>query len=325
MNILVTGGAGYIGSHVVLELIDQGYSVIVYDDLSTGNLNNIDPKATFINGSLTNNKKLNDVFKNNIDAVIHLAAFKAAGESMVDPSKYIENNLIGSFNLIKNCEKHNVKKIVFSSSASVYGEPNYLPIDENHNTNPINYYGLTKLQIEENLVWYHKLKKINFVSLRYFNASGYDNKQRILHAEKNNHNLIPEIMNSLIEKNKVVKVFGNDYNTPDGTAIRDYIHVTDLANAHILALDYLNNYKKKIIVNLGAKKGTSVLDIIKLSQRISGKKVNFIYCKRRIGDPRELIADYNKAKKILSWRPRFSKIENIIKSSWDIYKLKKND
>ena len=239
MKILVTGGAGYIGSHVVLELIDKGHEVLILDDLTSGSKDNIPSYATFIEGSILDEKILNNILSSNVDAIIHLAASKAAGESMLLPEKYSKNNIIGTLNLLNAMIKNNIQTIVFSSSASVYGYPNYLPLDEKHPTEPINYYGHTKLAIEQYLQWYSDLKGLHFVSLRYFNAAGYDKKGRIIALEKNPANLLPVIMEVANKARSELKIFGDNYNTDDGTGVRDYIHVTDIASAHIKALNYL--------------------------------------------------------------------------------------
>ena len=228
MRVLVTGGAGYIGSHVVLELCDKGYEVVVLDDLSSGNKGAVDKRAKFINGSTLNNSDV-ELGLEKVEAVIHLAAFKAAGESMVDPIKYSQNNILGSINLLNAIIKHKINSFVFSSTAAVYGYPEYLPLDENHPLEPINYYGFTKLEIEKILQWYSELKGLKFAALRYFNAAGYDINGRLNFLEKNPANLIPTTMEVASGMRNKMHVFGNDYNTYDGTGLRDYIHVSDLA------------------------------------------------------------------------------------------------
>jgi len=275
----VTGGAGYIGSHVVLELCNDGYEVIVLDDLSSGNKNAIDRRAKFIKGSTLNKSDI-ELGLEKVEAVIHLAAFKAAGESMLEPTKYSHNNLIGSINLLNLIIKHKINKFVFSSSAAVYGYPKYLPVDENHPLAPINYYGFTKLEIEKIMQWYSELKGLRFVALRYFNAAGYDINNRLNFLEKNPANLIPITMEVASGLRREMLVFGNDYDTPDGTGLRDYIHVSDLAKAHVKALNFLqknNNLK----VNLSTGNRHSVLDVIKMTTRVSGKEINYKIVERR--------------------------------------------
>jgi UDP-glucose 4-epimerase len=318
LRVLVTGGAGYIGSHVVLELCDNGYEVIVLDDLSSGNKDAIDSRASFINGSTLNISDI-ELGLENVEAVIHLAAFKAAGESMLDPAKYSYNNLIGSINLLNALIKHKINKFVFSSTAAVYGYPEYLPVDENHPLTPINYYGFTKLEIERLLQWYSKLKGLRFVALRYFNAAGYDINNRLNFLEKNPANLIPITMEVASGLRRKMFIYGNDYDTPDGTGLRDYIHVSDLAIAHVKALDFLQN-NKNLKVNLSTGKKYSVLDVIKMTNKVTGKEINYEIVERRLGDPAELYASSDLAFDALNWRPKHSDLKTIIESTWNVYK-----
>lgn len=320
MRILVTGGAGYIGSHVVYELIDEGYEVIILDDLSSGDELNIDPRARFINGSTLNNELLDSLLSNRIDGVIHLAAWKAAGESMTNPGKYLYNNIIGTLNLLNKCAQHNVKNFVFSSTAAVYGMPKYIPIDEEHPTDPINYYGETKLQIERNLKWFSRLKGIRFGILRYFNAAGYDIKGRILCKEKNPQNLIPIVMEVASGLRKKMEIYGNDYNTNDGTGVRDYIHVSDLAKVHLKSINYIFKESKDILVNLSTNNGYSVMDVINKVKEVSGKEINFDVVQRRSGDPGTVIAKSEIANKLLDWSPENSDLNTLIESTWKLYK-----
>lgn len=317
MRVLVTGGAGYIGSHVVLELCENEFEVIVLDDLSSGNKDAVDSRAKFIKGSTLNNSDIELGLKN-VDAVIHLAAFKAAGESMLEPAKYSHNNLIGSINLLNGIIKHKINKFVFSSTAAVYGYPKYLPVDENHPLAPINYYGFTKLEIEKILQWYSELKGLRFVALRYFNAAGYDINNRLNFLEKNPANLIPITMEVASGMRNKMQVFGNDYNTHDGTGLRDYIHVSDLAKAHVKALAFLNNNNLK--VNLSTGKKYSVLDVIKMTNKVTGKEINYEIVERRPGDPAELYASSDLAFDALNWRPKHSDLKTLIESTWNVYK-----
>lgn len=320
-NILITGGAGYIGSHVAHDLIERGYKVTVFDNMTTGSALNLHPESRFIKGDIRETAdliKLDDV---KIDVVYHFAAWKAAGESMFDPSKYALNNISGTLRLLRYCEERGIKRFIFSSSAAVYGNPQYLPIDESHPKNPENYYGYTKLAIEENLYWYSKLKGIRFAALRYFNATGYDIKQRIKAKEMNPANLSPVIMETAAGIREKLLVFGNDYNTPDGTCIRDYIHVNDLASAHILAMNYLFEHNKDITVNLGTSRGASVLEMIKAAGEAVGKPVKYEITARREGDPENLIAASNLALELLNWKPVFSDIKLIFESMKYIYGL----
>ena len=315
MNILVIGGAGYIGSHVTYEFCDQGYNVSVMDDLSTGFLSNIDKRAKFIQNSFSNENILNKILKD-IDCVIHLAALKAAGESMVDPLKYSKSNITDSINLINKCVENNVKSFIFSSSAAVYGYPQYLPIDEKHNLNPINYYGFTKLIIEQQLLWLNDLKGLNIGLLRYFNAAGYDVSGRVKNIEKNPQNLLPIVMEVASGERSKMNVFGNDYDTHDGTCLRDYIHVNDLATGHVKAIEMILN-KSKIITNLATGNSFSVLDVIQTAQKITGKQINYSITDRRPGDPDSL---YAKSNNILNFENKYSDLETIISSMWDVYK-----
>tara|TARA_B100001142_G_scaffold153431_1_gene153917 strand:+ start:351 stop:1310 length:960 start_codon:yes stop_codon:yes gene_type:complete len=317
LRVLVTGGAGYIGSHVVLELCDKGYEVVVLDDLSSGNKGAVDKRAKFINGSTLNNSDV-ELGLEKVEAVIHLAAFKAAGESMLDPIKYSQNNILGSINLLNAIIKHKINSFVFSSTAAVYGYPEYLPLDENHPLEPINYYGFTKLEIEKILQWYSELKGLKFAALRYFNAAGYDINGRLNFLEKNPANLIPTTMEVASGMRNKMHVFGNDYNTHDGTGLRDYIHVSDLAEAHLKALDFLNN-NNNIKVNLSSGERHSVIDVIDMTKKISGKEINYEIVERRPGDPAELYASSDLASEELHWKPKYSDLKTLIESTWDAY------
>ena len=320
MKILIVGGAGYIGSHIALEAINQGNEVTVFDDLSSGFKKNIHPHANFFQGSTLFENDLAKVMKNNsFDVVIHLAAYKAAGESMANPSKYAKNNIIGGINLLKACAENGIYKFIFSSSAAVYGIPKYNPIDEAHPLYPINYYGYTKLLLENNLKWFSDLKGIRFASLRYFNAAGYDLEKRIIKKEENPQNLIPIVMETANEERYELFVFGDDYDTKDGTGIRDYIHVTDLAEGHLSAIKYISEKNKDLIINLGTGEGHSVIDIIKMTHKISGKNIKYSFIDRRVGDPSTVIAGSNKAEKLINWNPQHSDLHTIIKSTWDVY------
>ena len=320
MKILVTGGAGYIGSHIVLELCDEGYGVLVLDDLSLGNESSVDKRAKFIKGSTLDEQILKKVMPE-VDAIIHLAAFKSAGESMINPSVYTQNNIEGTLRLIDVMSSYNKKNIIFSSTAAVYGNPQYLPVDENHQTNPINYYGFTKLMIENTLSWYKNLKGFNVISLRYFNAAGYDNKKRLLNLENNPQNLIPIVMECAAGIRRSMQIFGDDYNTPDGTCLRDYIHVTDLAKAHIKALRRIND-NNTIFINLGTGYTHSVYDVIRTVEKITSEKINYSVTNRREGDPAKLYSSSSFAKKSLDWIAKNSDLKNIIKTTWSIYKTR---
>ena len=317
-KILVIGGAGYIGSHVVKALLKENFKVTVFDNMSTGCMENLFTDAEFIKGDILDSTHLNNIMSQNFAAVVHLAAKKAVGESMENPQKYALNNLNGSVNIFNAMLNNNVQNIVFSSSAAVYGIPQYLPIDEKHPINPLNFYGYTKMAIENLLEWYSKLKNFNYIALRYFNAVGYAADGSISGKEKNPQNLLPLIMEVITDKRAKLQVFGNDYNTPDGTCIRDYIHVEDLANAHVMAIRKMLNEHKSYVVNLGTNKGTSVMEIINAAERVCGKKINFEFAPRRAGDPAIIVASNDKARQILGWQPQYTNIDDIIKTTWNI-------
>ncbi len=322
MNCLVIGGAGYIGSHVVLKLLGQGHQVTVFDNLSTGSRKNVRTTTAFINGDILNESDLQSAFASSTFGVVfHFAALKAAGDSMNDPGSFAKQNISGSINVLNAMVKSGVNKIIFSSSAAVYGYPKYNPIDENHTTDPINFYGFTKLEIERILAWYSHLKGIRFAALRYFNAAGYDPKGRIAELEQNCANLLPIVMETAVGIRDKVLVFGNDYNTHNGTGVRDYIHVTDLATAHIKAMNYLIENNKDLTINLGTGKGYSVLEVIFTAKNITEKIIPFQIVARRPGDPDELIAKSIYVEKLLEWKPKYSKMETILRTMWDVYSI----
>jgi UDP-glucose 4-epimerase len=256
----------------------------------------------------------------NFDGVIHLAAWKAAGESMINPAKYAHNNLIGTINLLNACDRYGIRNFVFSSTASVYGNPQYIPMDENHPVSPINYYGETKLQIERNLKWFSDLKGIRISILRYFNAAGYDVKGRVKGKEQNPQNLIPIVMEVASGLRSSMNVFGNDYDTSDGTGVRDYIHVNDLATAHVRSMEMLHAKQNNILVNLATGEGHSVMDVIHKTREISQKEIPFEITGRRAGDPATVIAASKKAQKVLDWSPKYSDLDSLIRSTWEVYK-----
>ena len=324
MKVVIIGGAGYIGSHVVLDAVERGYDITVFDDLSTGYKENINENVQFIHGSTKSISDLSTLFtQNRYDAVVHLAASKAAGESMLEPAMYARNNIIGGQNVINACSDYNINIVIFSSSAAVYGLPQYNLIDESHPLSPTNYYGQTKLYIEESLGWFSKLKGIKYASLRYFNAAGYDLKKRVKSLEINPQNLIPKVMEVAIGRKTQIAVYGNDYNTKDGTGVRDYIHVSDLAKAHIDSINYISNSKKNLTINLGNEIGYSVLDVLNKSSEMSKKKIEHRIEARREGDIGSLIANTDLAKKLIGWKPRYSDLDTIVNSTWEIYKTSK--
>ena len=320
MKVLLFGGAGYIGTHVAMAFLDRGDHVGIYDNLSSGLRSNVPEGAEFFEGDILDREKVAEVLSKGWDAAVHLAAFKAAGESMVKPEKYSENNISGSLIIMTECEKHGCMNFILSSSAATYGEPKYLPIDEKHPTNPENYYGYTKLCIEENLKWYSKLKGLHFAALRYFNAAGYDVDGRMMGLECNPANLIPVIMECAVGIRKEVGIFGTDYDTPDGTCIRDYVHVTDLADAHVAAADYLMNKKEDLIVNLGSETGISVREIVETARRVTGQPIPSVDSPRRPGDPAKLVASSTLAHEKLGWSAKHSDPETLIGSTWKVYK-----
>jgi len=319
MKIIVIGGAGYIGSHIVHDLVEQAHEVTVFDNLSSGFRENLPNNVHFILGDILNSIDLKDVFAENFDFVMHFAALKAAGESMTNPGKYAENNISGSINILNAMVNAKIQNIIFSSSAAVYGFPEYLPVDENHPMKPINFYGYTKLAIEEILGWYSDLGKIKFAALRYFNAAGYDVHGRITRLENNPANLLPIVMEVATGKREEMQVFGDDYNTKDGTGVRDYIHVSDLSVAHIKAMKYMQETGKNITINLATGDGYSVQDIMNLAEKITGKKINHEIVPRRHGDPAELVAKSQIANELLDWRPRYSSLERILETMWSVY------
>lgn len=320
MRILVIGGAGYIGSHVVKDLLANGHEVTVFDNLSSGHRCNLFPNAAMAEGDITAPEALHRVMQKGFDGVVHLAAKKAVGESMENPQKYAVNNLSGTINILNAMADHNIKYLVFSSSAAVYGIPQYLPIDERHPTEPINFYGFTKLDIEKLMSWYDRLKGIKYIALRYFNAAGYDESGDIRGLDTAPQNLLPIIMEAAIGKRDKLKIFGNDYDTPDGTCIRDYIHVSDLASAHTAALNYLQEKNRSEILNLGTETGTSVLEMLKAAEKVIGRSIAFEFSPRRPGDPARLTASAQTARQLLDWKPRHSDIDNIVRSTWAVYR-----
>ena len=310
--ILVTGGAGYIGSHCVLALLERGFEVLIFDNLSTGHIETVNilkeyGTVAFKQGDLLNKQDLEDVFANHkIDAVIHFAAFSQVGESVINPQKYYVNNVCGTINLLDIMLKYDVKKIVFSSTAATYGEPVYTPIDENHPQNPINPYGMSKLMIEKIMDDYDKAYNLKSVRLRYFNVAGADNKARIGEWHDPETHLVPNILKSTFNDGKVFEMYGDDYDTKDGTCVRDYINIEDLANAHLQALTYLKNGGKTNYFNLGTNDGNTVKEVFSTCEKVVGKAISVEVKPRREGDPASLVANNEKARKVLNWEPKKS-------------------
>ncbi len=321
MTILVLGGAGYIGSHTVYELIDNGEDVVVADNLQTGHVEAIHPKARFYKGDLRDREFLDNLFqKEKIDAVIHFAACSLVGESMELPLKYYDNNLCGTKILLDSMVANGVDKIVFSSTAATYGEPEKLPILETDKTEPTNTYGETKLSMEKMFKWVGMAHGIKYVSLRYFNACGAHVSGKIGEDHAVETHLIPLILQVPNGKREFISIFGDDYETQDGTCIRDYIHVTDLAQAHIKAVNYLRNGGESNIFNLGNGVGFSVKEVIDTARKVTGHSIPAKTTPRRAGDPARLVASSEKAKKILGWKPEHANLEEIISTAWNWHK-----
>ncbi|MDE6357728.1 MAG: UDP-glucose 4-epimerase GalE [Eubacteriales bacterium] len=326
MKVLVLGGAGYIGSHTVYELINEGFEVVIIDNLETGYKQAVHKQAKFYEGDLRDKEFLNNVFKQEkgIDGVIHFAANSLVGESMTEPLKYYDNNLIGTKILLDVMLENNVKNIVFSSSAATYGEPKNIPILEDDPTEPTNTYGETKLAMEKMFKWVSNAHNLKYVSLRYFNACGAYYDGSIGEAHNPETHLIPIILQVANGTREQINVFGDDYDTKDGTCIRDYIHVTDLAQAHILAMKYLINGGENNIFNLGNGVGFTVKEVIKAAENVTGMNIKSVISGRRAGDPQTLVASSEKAKNVLGWKPEFTNIEDIIASAWKWHKSHPN-
>jgi UDP-glucose 4-epimerase len=321
MTILVLGGAGYIGSHTAYELIDRGEDVVIVDNLETGYLKAVHPKARFYQGDIRNRSFIDSVFENEkIDAVIHFAANSLVGESMVNPLKYYDNNLCGTKVLLESMVAHHIDKIVFSSTAATYGEPERVPILETDRTEPTNTYGETKLSMEKMFRWTGKAHDLRYVSLRYFNACGAHKSGLIGEAHNPETHLVPLILQVPNGQRESISIFGDDYDTKDGTCVRDYIHVTDLAQAHILAVDYLVKGNESSIFNLGNGIGFTVQEVIEAARKVTGDPIKAEIVPRRAGDPANLIASSEKARTVLGWKPEHAELEEIIASAWTWHK-----
>jgi len=318
MAVLVLGGAGYIGSHTVYELIDNGLDVVIADNLETGYREAVHPKARFYQGDIRNRSFIDHVFDSEkIDAVIHFAANSLVGESMTNPLKYYDNNLCGTKVLLESMLAHDIDKIVFSSTAATYGEPEQIPILESDKTEPTNTYGETKLAMEKMFKWTGVAHGIRYVSLRYFNACGAHKSGLIGEAHKPETHLIPLILQVPNGQREYISIYGDDYNTKDGTCIRDYIHVTDLAQAHILAMEYLMKGNESNIFNLGNGVGFTVKEVIDTARKVTKHPINAKVAERRAGDPAVLVASSKKAKEVLGWKPQHADLEEIIESAWN--------
>ncbi len=327
MRIGVTGGAGYIGSHIVQDLLEEGHEVVVIDNLATASPANILGRSApapagyrFIEGDVGTDAGLTAFFgAGPLDVVYHFAAWKAAGESMTAPAKYSANNLRGTLRLIEAMVENNCHDFIFSSSAAVYGEPQYLPIDEEHPTAPINYYGFTKLMIERNLEWFAQLSGLRFAALRYFNAAGYDLRGRVRGLERNPANLLPLLMECAVGMRSEIQVFGTDYDTPDGTCLRDYIHVNDLSRAHVLAMHAIRKRNESLTVNLGSEEELSVQQMLDVARRVTKKEIPQVNSPRRHGDPPRLVASSARARELLGWQAEHSDAETLVQTMWDVY------
>lgn len=317
MSILVCGGAGYIGSHTVYKLIEQGKDVVIIDNLQSGHIGAVHPKAKFYKGDIRDASILDKIFtENKIESIVHFAANSLVGESMEKPLLYFNNNVYGMQILLESMVKHNIKNIVFSSTAAVYGEPKRVPILEDDETNPANTYGETKLTMEKMMKWCNKAYGINYVALRYFNVAGSLGDGSIGEDHNPETHLIPLILQVPLKKREFISVYGTDYPTPDGTCIRDYIHVLDLADAHIKAVEYLEAGNESNTFNLGNGVGFSVKEMIEAAKEATGKEIKVVLGDRRAGDPAQLIASSEKANKILGWTPKFTDVKDIIKDAW---------
>jgi UDP-glucose 4-epimerase len=321
MAILVCGGAGYIGSHAVHQLVEKNETVVIVDNLQTGHKAAINPAAKFYLGDIRDSRVLDQIFtENKIEAVMHFAANSLVGESMTNPLKYFNNNVYGMQVLLESMVKHAVKKIVFSSTAAVYGEPKHVPIVEDDETNPTNPYGETKLAMEKMMKWVSAANGIHYVSLRYFNVAGALEDGSIGEDHTPETHLIPLILQVPLKKREFITVFGEDYATPDGSCVRDYIHVIDLADAHIKALQYLRQENTSNIFNLGNGIGFSVKEMITAAKAATGEEIKVVLGERRAGDPAQLIASSEKAQHLLGWKPNYVSVEEIIKTAWGWHK-----
>lgn len=318
MSVLVLGGAGYIGSHTVDRLVDQGQDVVVVDSLVTGHRAAINDKAKFYQGDLADQDFMRKVFTENpeIDAVIHFAAYSLVAESMKKPLKYFDNNTAGMIKLLEVMNEFDIKNIVFSSTAATYGIPEKMPIMESDPQDPINPYGESKLMMEKIMRWADEAYGTKFVALRYFNVAGAKPDGSIGEDHGPETHLIPIVLQVVQGKRDKLQIFGDDYNTPDGTNVRDYVHPFDLADAHILAVDYLRKGNESNAFNLGSSTGFSNLEIVEAARKVTGKEIPAEIAPRRGGDPDSLIASSDKAREILGWKPQFDNIERIIETAW---------
>jgi UDP-glucose 4-epimerase len=322
MKILVTGGAGYIGSFMVKRLLERGDEVTVVDSLERGHKEVIDERAKFIQGNLLDKKLVEEVFKEKYDGVIHFAGFISMGESMENPYLYFQDNVFASLNILEEMAKTGNNNLIFSSSAGVYGNPAQIPIPEESATNPTNPYGESKLMVEKIMGWYGKTKKLSTVALRYFNAAGASLDGSMGEQHNPESHIIPKVIEALL-KNQSFGLFGTDYKTKDGTCVRDYIHVLDLVEAHVLALEKISKTPGNYVYNVGTGNGFSNKEIIAMVEKVSGQSINVQNSPRRPGDADELIADASKIKSELGFSPKYSDLETIVKTAWAWHSNKK--
>lgn len=316
MRVLVVGGAGYIGSHVVLELLDAGHQVVVLDNLAKGHRRAVDPRAQLVVGDCGDAGVLEQVFSTPVDAVMHFAAFSLVGESVQKPADYYRQNVVKGLALLEAMLRHGVRQMVFSSTAAVYGEPATVPIPEDHPTVPTNPYGNSKLAYERVLADFSRAYGLRYASLRYFNAAGADPQGRVGEDHDPETHLIPLVLAAALGKRPAVEIFGTDYPTPDGTCIRDYIHVTDLAAAHRLALDYLSHGGASQVFNLGNGQGVSVRQVVETAEEVVGHAIPVVEGSRRPGDPARLVASSERAMRELGWEPRYADLRTIVATAW---------
>jgi UDP-glucose 4-epimerase len=320
MKILVTGGSGYIGKFMVKRLVERGDDVVVVDSLERSRRDGVDKRAIFVKGNIVDKSTLNIIFRENkIDAIIHFAGYISMEESVKNPGVYFHNNVFGSLELVEAAKNHNVRSFIFSSTAGVYGNPLSIPIPESHPANPTNPYGESKLMVEKLLSWYKKIFGLNFVSLRYFNSAGAALDGSIGEDHDPESHIIPLAIRAGISKSPFY-LYGNDYSTPDGTCIRDYIHVLDLVDAHILSLEKLLKDKGGFFYNVGSGKGYSNREILDSIKRIAGLEIDVKISERRPGDASILVADSEKIKKELGFSPRYSDLDTIVETAWKWHK-----
>lgn len=317
-SILIAGGAGYIGSHMVLNLLASGKQVIVLDDLSSGHQEHLPEDVVFVHGAIDDKALLSKIFTEySIEAVMHFAAFIQVGESVVDPKKYYQNNVVATLSLLNSMLKHDVKHFVFSSTAAIFGEPQHVPIDTAHPKQPVNPYGRSKLIVEKILQDYDQAYGLKSVCLRYFNACGSDPELRTGECHDPETHLIPLILQVANNRRSAIKLFGEDYDTPDGSCVRDYIHVNDLCSAHALGLGKMMQTQQSKAYNLGNGVGHSVKEVIQAVRNVTGHAIPVELAERRAGDPAQLVADSNLIKQELGWQPQYEKLEDIIEHAWE--------